>query len=58
LTYYLQKLRNFKPYTLSEPEEQIINLKDVNGISAVVTLYDMITNKFQFTLTIDGEKRN
>ena len=57
LTYYLQKLRNFKPYTLSEPEEQIINLKDVNGISAVVTLYDMITNKFQFTLTIDGEEK-
>ena len=57
LTYYLQKLRNFKPYTLSEPEEKIINLKDVNGISAVVTLYDMITNKFEFTLTVDGEEK-
>ncbi len=57
LTYYLQKLRNFKPYTLSEAEEQIINLKDVNGISAVVTLYDMITNKFEYTLTVDGETK-
>ncbi len=57
LTYYLQKLRSFKPFTLSEPEEKIINLKDVNGISAVVTLYDMITNKFEFTLTVDGEEK-
>jgi len=57
LKYYLQKLRNFKPYTLSEAEEQVINLKDVNGISAVVTLYDMITNKFEYTLTVDGETK-
>ncbi len=57
LTYYLQKLRNFKPYTLSEAEEQVINLKDVNGISAVVTLYDMITNKFEYTLTVEGEEK-
>jgi len=29
--YYLKTLRRFKPYTLSESEEKIINLKDVNG---------------------------
>ena len=57
LRYYLQKMRNFKPYTLSEAEEKIINSKDVNGIDAVVTLYDMITNKFKFTLTVDGEEK-
>lgn len=57
LRYYLQKMRNFKPYTLSEAEEKVINAKDVNGIDAVVTLYDMITNKFKFTLTVDGEEK-
>jgi oligoendopeptidase F len=57
LTYYLQKMRNFKPYTLSEPEEKIINLKDVNGIEAVVTIYDMLTNKFKFNLTVNGEEK-
>ncbi len=57
LTYFLQKMRNFKPYTLSEAEEKVINLKDVNGIQAVVTLYDMITNKFSFRLEVDGEEK-
>jgi len=55
--YYLESLRRFRPYTLSEPEEKIINLKDVNGSGALVKLYEMITNRFSFTLEIDGEKR-
>ena len=36
--YYLESLRRFKPYTLSEAEERIINLKDVNGPNALVKL--------------------
>lgn len=56
-TYFLQTLRSFKPFTLSEVEEKVINLKDVNGINAVVTLYDMITNKFSFKLTVAGEEK-
>lgn len=57
LVYFLQQMRNFKPYTLSEAEEKVINLKNVNGIDAVVTLYDMITNKFEFSLEVDGEQK-
>ncbi|HZY42485.1 MAG TPA: M3 family oligoendopeptidase, partial [Anaerolineae bacterium] len=57
LRYYLESLRRFKPYTLGEAVEQIITLKDVNGIDALVTIYDMITNKFEFTLEIDGETK-
>jgi len=52
--YYLESLRRFKPYTLSEAEERIINLKDVNGPSALVKLYQMITNRFSFRLEVDG----
>ncbi len=53
--YYLESLRRFKPHTLSEPEEKIINLKDTNGIEALVTLYEMITYRFTFHLKVDGE---
>ena len=55
--YFLEELRHFKPYTLSEAEEKLINLKDINGIDALVQLYDMITSKFQFALEMDGEKK-
>ncbi|KJU86774.1 pepF/M3 family oligoendopeptidase [Candidatus Magnetobacterium bavaricum] len=55
LAYYLQMQRNFKQHTLSEPEEKVINLKDVNGINAILTLYDMITNKYVFELEIDDD---
>jgi oligoendopeptidase F len=53
--YYLESLRRFKPHTLSEPEEKIINLKDVNGVEALVTIYDMVTNAFTFRVEIDGQ---
>ncbi len=55
--YYLQCLRLFKPHTLSEAEEKIINIKNVNGIQAVKTIYDMLTNAFKFHLTVDGEEK-
>jgi oligoendopeptidase F len=55
--YNLEQNRLFKDHTLAESEEQIINLKDVNGINAMVTLYDMITSKFVFELEVDGEKK-
>jgi len=57
LRYWLEEMRHFKPHTLSEAEEKIINLKDVNGVRALETLYDTITNKFTFTLEVDGEKK-
>ena len=53
--YYLESLRRFKPYTLSEPEERIINLKDLNGPRALVKLYEMITNRFSFELEVNGQ---
>jgi oligoendopeptidase F len=53
--YYLEAMRNFKPYTLGEAEEKIINIKDVTGSGALVTLYDAITNRYVFKLEVDGE---
>ncbi len=55
--YYLEKLRLFRPYTLSEGEEKVINLKDSTGFVALITLYSSITNRYTFTLEVDGEKK-
>jgi oligoendopeptidase F len=55
--YYLEAMRNFKPYTLGEAEEKIINIKDVTGSGALTTLYDAITNRYVFKLEVDGETK-
>jgi len=55
--YYLESMRLFKPHTLSEAEEKIVNLKNVTGINALTTLYDSITNRYTFKLVVDGEQR-
>ncbi|GIV78098.1 MAG: oligoendopeptidase F [Litorilinea sp.] len=55
--HHLEDLRRTKPYTLDERSEQIINIKDANGIDAVITLYSMLTNRLEFTITVDGETK-
>jgi oligoendopeptidase F len=54
---WLVALRRQAPYTLSEPEERIVNLKDVTGRHALVGLYDTLTNRYTFEFTVDGETR-
>jgi oligoendopeptidase F len=54
---WLDNLRLQKPYTLSEPEEKIINLKDVNGAGAIVNLYTSLTNRYTFKMEVDGEEK-
>lgn len=56
-TYFLESERMFKPHTLAEREEQIVNLKDVNGMGGLLTVYDMITNKYEFNLTVNGQEK-
>ena len=53
--YFLETMTRFKPFTLTEAEERLINLKDVNGIDALVNLYEIITNKFVFRMEVDGQ---
>jgi oligoendopeptidase F len=57
LRYHLETIRRFKPHTLSEPEEKLINLKNTTGRSAVNTLYDLLTNGLTFTLTLNGRRK-
>jgi oligoendopeptidase F len=53
--YHLEALRLFKPHTLSEPEEKIVNLKNVTGANALNTLYLSITNRYIYKLKVDGK---
>ncbi len=53
--YWLESIRHFKPFTLSEPEEKILNLKNVTGFNALNTLYSSITNRYVFKVEIDGK---
>ncbi len=49
-TYWLEQIRLLKPYTLTEAEEKILNIKNVTGFNALNTLYDSITNRYTFDL--------
>ena len=52
--YYLESMRLFKPHTLSEAEEKVVNLKNVTGVNALNTLYDSITSRYVFKLKVKG----
>lgn len=55
--YWLEEMRHFKPHTLSEAEEKIINIKDVTGSIALNTLYSSITNRYTFKIEMEGEEK-
>ena len=40
----------------TEPEEKIVNIKNVTGSRALNMLYDTLTNRYVFKLTVDGEE--
>ncbi len=50
--YYFEAMRLFKPFTLTEPEEKVINTKNVTGFNAMNMLYDSITNRYTFKLKV------
>ncbi|MDR1314978.1 MAG: M3 family oligoendopeptidase [Deltaproteobacteria bacterium] len=47
--YFLKRIRDEKPFTLTEAEERVVNLKEVTGSRALVTLYDSLTSRYRFT---------
>ena len=53
--YWLEEMRHFKPHTLSEPEEKVVNIKNVTGATALTNLYDSITNRYVFKVEVEGE---
>ncbi len=57
ITEYLSHKRLFAKYALSEPEERIINTLDVTGISALVKIYDKITNSFEYEMKVGNKTK-
>ena len=55
--YWLEEMRHFKPHTLTEAEEKIVNIKDTTGSKALQNLYDAITNRYIYKLNISGEEK-
>jgi oligoendopeptidase F len=55
--HYLEALRRFKPHTLSEREEQLLNQKHLTSSSAFEQLYEELTGSLRYKLTIDGEEK-
>ena len=56
--HYLTYERQFAAYTLTEPEERTIALKDVTGKTAWVNLYTQLTSGMRFEVEVDGEARS
>ena len=55
IRYWLEEMRHFKPHTLTEAEEKIINIKNVTGANALNTLYDIDHQPLRLQLEVDGE---
>lgn len=57
MRYHLETIRRYTPHTLTEPEEKIINIKNVTGRSAINTLYDVVANGLTFRLKVGGKTK-
>ena len=55
--HYLEALRRFKPHTLSEREEQLLNQKHLTSSGAFEQLYEELTGSLRYKFTIDGEEK-
>ena len=55
--YYLEAMRLYKPHTLSEAEEKILNIKNVTGPNALINLYDSITNRYVYKMKVGGKEK-
>ena len=60
--YLFERMRQFKPYTLSESEEKILQLKEVTSSSLIESMYDIITARYRYNffgkeLTIEEVNR-
>jgi oligoendopeptidase F len=54
--HYLRNLRRYRPHTLTEPEEKVVNEKNNTGPNAFGRLFSEITSLLLFTLNIDGKQ--
>ncbi len=48
IQYYLDRMRVFRPHTLTEPEEKLVAIKDVTGTTAIDRIREILTSGFRF----------
>ena len=53
--HYLASLRRYRPHTLTEPEEKILNERDNTGRNAFGRLFSEITSSLSFNLERNGQ---
>lgn len=56
-SHFLEHERKFKPHTLTEPEEKIMEEKANTGSRAFKRLFDEVINNIEFEVTINGKKK-
>ncbi|HVN87087.1 MAG TPA: M3 family oligoendopeptidase [Candidatus Binatia bacterium] len=56
--HFLAMLRRYRPHTLSEPEEKILEAKANTGPRAFARLFDEVLSSLQFDVEIDGERQS
>jgi oligoendopeptidase F len=56
--HFLQSARRYRPHTLSEPEEKILEDKSNTGNRAFARLFDELVSSLQFTVEIDGQRQS
>ena len=56
-SHYLRSSRRYKPYTLSEPEELILNQKSLTARTAWVNLFDEFLASLKYEFEYNGEKK-
>ena len=54
-THYLSSARRYKPHTLSEPEELLLNQKSLTARTAWINLFDEFVSSLRYTLDYNGE---
>jgi len=55
--HFLASARRYKPHTLSEPEERVLEEKANTGPRAFARLFDELVSSLTFDVEIDGESR-
>ena len=53
--HYLEAARREKPHVLTEPEERIVNEKDVTGSNAWQRLFAELTSSLSFPVEVEGD---
>lgn len=55
--HYLAAMRRFAPYTLSEAEEKLADLKSLTGRSAFSQLYTEVSSRIRIPIEMEGTRR-